>query len=383
MAKVFFLVDSLPLGGVTSYVKTICGALARRGHDVTIVINEGEDRSEEPWPAGVALHTLPVGPLDTRAGMTAKLRKLLLQSGAEWVFFNNCYYTDSYAVREGSMQGVYVIHSNMEEEVDRFAKEGLHCHHLVGPTPGVTARFQRAFPLYHAIHIAHGTHVPDVQIEKEFPFHIVYLGRLSPEKGVDLIPPIVAPLLNRYPDMRLTVLGNGRGREEYAEGVRAAFRAAVKNPSQLHMPGTLSREALDGLLRAAHVVLLPSREEAFGLAAIEGAAMGAVPVVTRIAGVTDRIFENGKEAFLCVQDEVEQFSSAIERLYQEPLLRQQMATAAYQKVSAQYSVDAMAAAYETLMASPPMAAPVPLNATQRAFGVYRHLLFLKARKAIG
>ena len=115
MANIFFLADSLPVGGVTTYLRTIAGALAARGHAVTVLINEGAPPAGI-WPDAVTLQVLPVRNHHTRASLTGQLRKILLRQKAEWVFFNNCYYMDSYALRGTAICGVYVVHANGEEE---------------------------------------------------------------------------------------------------------------------------------------------------------------------------------------------------------------------------------------------------------------------------
>ncbi len=386
MAVIYFLTDSLSLGGVTTFITTLAAALQQRGHRVSVLVQEGERVTALPahWPNGVALEMLPVNSSDTRASYNRKLRTYLTARNVEVVLFNNCFYADAYLLRGTAMRGIFIVHNSTPELPGAFSKEGFYCADIVAPAPVLAARFKAAFPNHFVHCIPHGTTVPPVQaVKTQPPFKIAYLGRISLEKGVDKLPAILKPLLQSGAAVEVTITGSLAENPVLAQNLQEAFADFKK---QVHFAGAIQGPGVVQLLQEAHVLLLPSREEAFGLAAIEGAARGAVPVISLLPGVTSALFANGEEAFLCEPEDIAAFTRALETLCRQPRRREAMAKAAYERAASHFSIEVMADAYEALILKPAPAGWVPPagphRLRQRAFALYRHGLFLKARKAL-
>jgi starch synthase len=106
--------------------------------------------------------------------------------------------------------------------------------------------------------------------------------RLTEQKGVDLIAPIV-PVLRQIP-LRLAVLGAG-------EAALAAELAAMtfEHPEQLAFVEGYDEELSHRLFAAADVYLMPSRFEPCGLAQMQAMRYGAIPVVTDVGGLHDTV----------------------------------------------------------------------------------------------
>lgn len=101
----------------------------------------------------------------------------------------------------------------------------------------------------------------------------LFCGRLSPEKGADLLGLILAQLQSRSAAARLFVAGSG----ELAPGVAAM--ADVQLLGQRDDPAAL--------LAAADVVLMPSRREGLPMVALEAAAVGTPVVGFAVGGLAD------------------------------------------------------------------------------------------------
>jgi glycosyltransferase involved in cell wall biosynthesis len=102
----------------------------------------------------------------------------------------------------------------------------------------------------------------------------LYVGRLSPEKGVDLLIDAAAQL----PEMQFRVVGDGpeRGALAARAGTNVAFT------------GRLDRSGVLAALARARVLVAPSRgQEPFGLGVIEAAAVGVPAIVTRVGGLPE------------------------------------------------------------------------------------------------
>lgn len=110
---------------------------------------------------------------------------------------------------------------------------------------------------------------------------LLCLGRLVPDKGLDVALAAFANLVERFPRLRLTVIGEGPSRPELERqaaslGVREAVDFLGRVP-EVHSH-----------MNAATLILMPSRwEETFGLVALEAALMGRPVVATRLGALPE------------------------------------------------------------------------------------------------
>ena len=116
---------------------------------------------------------------------------------------------------------------------------------------------------------------------------IVFVGRLIPRKGVAYLITAVGRLAPRFPDVELTIIGDGPARAEL-EAQAAASPAA----DRIRFTGRLRRDALDRELEAADLFVLPALQEAMSNAALEAMA-ASLAVVTTATGVAELIDGNG------------------------------------------------------------------------------------------
>lgn len=107
------------------------------------------------------------------------------------------------------------------------------------------------------------------------PALVTFLGRLTPKKGLDILLEAFAQVGSSRPDAHLVVAGpddEGLGRRLHQLVRRLGLESRVS------FPGAVTGRAKDDLLRRSSVVVLPSRDENFGVSVVEAMAAG-VPVV--------------------------------------------------------------------------------------------------------
>lgn len=132
----------------------------------------------------------------------------------------------------------------------------------------------------------------------ERPFRLLFVGNASYRKGADTI----VPLLERLgPGYEIACTGGLRG------GIDVAGGGAMK-----HL-GRLDTDALVAAYRDCDAVLVPSRYEGFGYAALEGMACGK-PVVAFACGAVDEIVVDGETGFLLPTDDLDGTADAIRAL---------------------------------------------------------------------
>ena len=166
--------------------------------------------------------------------------------------------------------------------------------------------------------IPSGIAIPDVVGEPEDPPHVLYVGRLSEEKGV-------RELARAADGLPLVVVGDGP--------LRSLFPQAV---------GFVPPHALGPWYERAAMVVVPSRREGYGVAAREAMAYGRPVVASAVGGLLDAV-EDGITGVLVPPDDVTALRTAMEGLLADRGRRLTLGTAARQRAVATLSRDVSAA----------------------------------------
>lgn len=132
-------------------------------------------------------------------------------------------------------------------------------------------------------------------------FRLLYVGNASRRKGADVIPELASRLGSDF-EIRCT------------GGLRDA--AGVGGRANVTILGRRSEDELVEEYRRCDAVLVPSRYEGFGYAALEAMAC-AKPVVGFRCGAVDEVVSNGETALLCDVDDVDTLAAYCRRLASE------------------------------------------------------------------
>lgn len=148
----------------------------------------------------------------------------------------------------------------------------------------------------------------------------IYVGELTPRKGVDLLIQAFARLLERLPDAVLTLVGKGVDQENLK---LLAQNLGCKN--SVIFKGSVPYESVPGEMVTHDVFILPARLDVFGLVVAEAVACGLPVICSRYAGAaSDLVKENG----LVVDPEnLDEMASAMEKMACNPQMRVRMAEA--------------------------------------------------------
>jgi glycosyltransferase involved in cell wall biosynthesis len=157
------------------------------------------------------------------------------------------------------------------------------------------------------------------------PPHVLYVGRLSEEKGV-------RELADAAAGLPLVVVGDGPLRDLLPQAV-----------------GFVPHDALGPYYERAAVVVVPSRREGYGLTAREGMAYGRAVLATAVGGLTDAI-EDGVTGLLVPPGDLQALRAALERLLRDAELRGALGAAARKHARTAFTwhaaTDALLDAYE-------------------------------------
>jgi glycosyltransferase involved in cell wall biosynthesis len=127
---------------------------------------------------------------------------------------------------------------------------------------------------------------------KAGPLELLFVGHLSPVKGLDLL----LESLSRLPPhmWRLTVAGSLAADRPHARRILGWIRRRGLGP-QVRFRGVVDGGQLRALYAAGHVFVMPFAHEGFGIAALEAMAFGLPVIGSSAAGVREfvRHAQNG------------------------------------------------------------------------------------------
>ncbi|NJN23756.1 MAG: glycosyltransferase family 1 protein [Acaryochloridaceae cyanobacterium RL_2_7] len=143
---------------------------------------------------------------------------------------------------------------------------------------------------------------------------LLYVGRLSPEKDIEAIKPI----LESIPDARLALVGDGPHRE-------ALEKFFAGTPT--HFAGYMSGQTLASAFASADAFMFPSKTETLGLVLLEAMAAGCPVVAAGTGGITD-IVDDGVNGYLFDPNDDGGAIAATQRLLSNPVERERVRTQA-------------------------------------------------------
>jgi glycogen synthase len=167
---------------------------------------------------------------------------------------------------------------------------------------------------------------------------IVYFGRLEWEKGVQDLLAALPRLRRAHPGARLVVAGQG---VQAAALVEQARKLRVRR--SVDFVGHLPDRSLVACLAAADVVVLPSRYEPFGIAALEAAAAGA-PLVASTAGGLAELVVDGETGLSIEPGDVDGIVAGVRAVLADPVAAARRARAARARLGAEFDWTAIAEA---------------------------------------
>lgn len=154
---------------------------------------------------------------------------------------------------------------------------------------------------------------------------LLYVGRLEPLKGLELLLHTAAQL-ETCEDVRVLVVGGNGKADQEIDGVRRL--AQDLNVDQVFdFVGRVDQEDLPLYYNAADVCVVPSFYESFGLAALESMACGTPVVATRVGGLST-IIQHGRTGYLKSWRCPEAFASSLEMIISNKKLQHSMGLAA-------------------------------------------------------
>ena len=361
--SVLHVVAPSDAGGMESVVRMLAGGLHGRGHMVRVLtLEDAPARPDHPFAAAleaagveVVRLALPARAyLRERAAVAELCRRL--RPDVVHMHGERPDVIDAGVVRRLGIPTVTTAHGFSGEGYRRIVYDALHraalrrhdaviavSPALVGVLSGaVGVRRERVHFLPNAYDASAAAPLGRREARRTLGlpdegFVLGWVGRLSPEKGAD----VLVDAASRLWDLPLVVSVVGDGAERAALERRAAERGVG---DRIRWHGTVRGAAQ--LYPAFDCFALSSRSEGMPIALFEAMAAGVPVVAAKVGGVPDVV--SAAEAVLVPAEQPDALADAVRRVHDEPGAARDRAGAARARLLAEFAPAPWLARHETL-----------------------------------
>lgn len=206
--------------------------------------------------------------------------------------------------------------------VYQVEKKGMQCADLLIPVSNFTAdNINRYYYIpKKKMQVVHNGTTSIQPYKSKKPYKektVLFVGRLTRQKGPEKFLEIASRVLDKDPDVRFVMAGVG---EHFRNMLEQSSYKSIGN--RFHLTGFLNLEKLRYLLSFTDVYCMPSVSEPFGLSAVEAAQFGIPCVISKQSGVAEVLNGSLKFDFW----DVNKAAGYILNLLHDPVLCKKVAT---------------------------------------------------------
>jgi glycosyltransferase involved in cell wall biosynthesis len=153
---------------------------------------------------------------------------------------------------------------------------------------------------------------------------ILFSGRMESRKGIELCTEIAAAILERH---AVAFVLAGQDLFNYVSGTLLPSVSARRLKGSIHYLGTLDLATIRSGLRQSDIFLLPSRWENCPYSCLEAMAAGRA-IVSSDQGGMPELIRDGENGLLARSGDAASYIEALDRLIEDPALRERLGAAA-------------------------------------------------------
>lgn len=163
-------------------------------------------------------------------------------------------------------------------------------------------------------------------IPKNVPI-ILYVGRIDPEKSLDILVNSFKKLIKEAPKAHLVMVGDGTAREKLEKMIKRK-----KLDSQTHFIGRVIGDDLSQIYRTGTVFVITSKTETQSIVLMEAMASG-LPAIAVNAGAVTELVKDGENGFIFEPDDTAGIASGINAIISNKELREKMSKNALKMIA--------------------------------------------------
>lgn len=322
---------SVSVGGIANHVTEIAAALQRRGHEVHVFARKKEGQEEVAVHDGVLYHKVPIDINPDFVTEMYNMGRSLVWHMAKWQSDHGmrfdiihshdwmCTPAMVSAKNDHNQVVVMTVHSteygrsgnshhggNASHRIRRLEDEGLYVADRVISVSGPLCTEVRSIynvPEWKLRTISNGIRCNkfDLPVNVEEVRHryrigpmdpiLLFVGRLSWQKGPDLLLESIPFVLRHRSDVKFVFVGDGHMRWDLD---RRMHQLGVSHA--VRFLGGVTGDELHRIFRSSDAVCVPSRNEPFGIVILEAWAARKPVIVTPNGGPRD-IVTHGQNGF--------------------------------------------------------------------------------------
>ena len=173
-------------------------------------------------------------------------------------------------------------------------------------------------------------------------YDIVFVGRLERVKGVENLVQALPRLVEKHPQLRVNLIGDGNLRGELQTYVKQEGLS-----DHVEFSGWINHDELPNHLNEGRLLVLPSESEGVPKAMLEAMACGTVPVATPVGGIPD-IIESEENGFLIDNNDPDEIAAVTSEVLTEGDL-DRVSRNAQRYVSNEYSFEVIREKYTDIL----------------------------------
>lgn len=164
------------------------------------------------------------------------------------------------------------------------------------------------------------------------PLRILFLGNVIYRKGLHTL---LKAISLQPSTLRVDVVGSLTSEPEYTQLIKKLI-TRTNLSSFVFLHAALDKEPLVEKLKHAHVLVVPSSYEGFGIVYLEGMCFG-LPAIGTSAGAASEVIEHGKTGYLITPDDSKTLAGYLRSLEEDRGLLQRLSLHARERYSQQPS----------------------------------------------
>lgn len=343
-------------GGISRFINDVAPELARLGHDVR-VFTRSSGESTVDLEDGVWVHRLRPAQTPGRVPEAApgvdgfatavadELRRIsvwwradiaygslwdvellgILRDGGTPVVPMLATPVAEVAVHEGWNEPTSPNHDQIQQLIalEREVVSAAPTVHAISSS--IVATFDELYPEAldpTRVVVAHIGRTDDVgdtyrQEQPDDPPLVLFVGRLEPRKGIDVLLDAIAQIVASHPAVRILVAGADRVHGSGELSATQRWRQTNDFDDNVEFVGAVDDAELTGLMRRASIVLMPSRYESFGLVVVEAMMHARVAVASDVGGIRELV-DAGRSGLLVPVGDADALAQAVNSLLADP-----------------------------------------------------------------
>jgi len=269
----------LGIGGIAQHVQGLTKFLEKNSHQVEIISSENT-------------FTIPIKGLKNPSFMISSFLKTKFKKHSDIVHAHNI--PAALAMKNTSGKKILSLHGIFSQQIDQLHGKitgnisKKYEQDALAWADAITVISKEAFDYYTSLgykvfQVPNALDITSLSQNKDrrYSKQIIFAGRLSTEKGINILIEIGKKLSS---DIQLIILGTGPEEQK--------IKNLAKNQKNIHYLGYQNKENTISLIRGSDILIQPSLKEGISSTILESMACGTVVIASNVGGNTELI-ENG------------------------------------------------------------------------------------------